>query len=159
VLTQAELHEVLSYDPETGEFHWLVKPSARVAEGSLAGNIGVKGYRYIGYKRKSYQAHRLAWLYVYGKFPAGDLDFKNCDTLDIRIENLREATKSQNAANSGARANKLKGAYWHEPDRKWTAGIQRNGKHIWLGNFDTEEEAHAAYCEAARKLDGEFFHE
>jgi len=158
MLTQAQLMDVLDYDPETGEFTWLIKPSPRVAQGSRAGVTSVKGYRYIKINRKSYQAHRLAWLYVYGKFPELDLDFINRDTLDNRIENLREATKAQNAFNSGSRRDgKLKGAYWHKRTKRWSAAIYLRGKHMWLGNFATEQEAHAAYCKAAKKHHGKFY--
>jgi len=158
MLTQAQLMDVLDYDPGTGEFTWLVKPSPRVAQGSRAGATSIRGCRYIKINHKSYLAHRLAWLYVYGHFPEMDLDFRNRDMLDTRIDNLREATKAQNAFNSGTRRpGKLKGAYWHKRSKRWAAAIYLRGRHLWLGFFGTEKEAHAAYCKAARKHHGEFY--
>jgi hypothetical protein len=153
-LTQDTLRDVLYYNPETGEFYWLVKPSSRTHIGQRAGCLGLKGYRYIKLDGKSYQEHRLLWLYVYGEWPKGDLDFVDRDPTNIRIENLREATKSQNGGNAvGRREGKLKGAFWHKRSERWCSML--NNK--WLGFFDTEEEAHAAYCEAAKKYFGEFF--
>lgn len=152
-LTQDTLRDVLYYNPKTGEFHWLVKPASRVHIGNRAGSRETeRGYWVIGIAGKLYKAHRLAWLYVYGVFPK-HLDHINRNPTDNRIKNLREATKLQNSGNSKTRRAGLKGAYWHKPDRKWTSAVA--GK--WLGNFNTEQEAHAAYCKAAKKVYGEFF--
>ena len=156
-LTQDTLQDVLDYDPKTGEFRWLVKPSARVAVGQRAGSLDAKGYRVIGLANKVYKAHRLAWLYVYGEWPVSDLDFINRDPACIRIKNLRPATKSQNGGNAKARKDGLKGAHFHKRSQRWQSSVNFNGKQFWLGYFDTEAEAHAAYCKAARKYYSEFF--
>lgn len=39
---------------------------------------------------------------------------------------------------------------------RFKAKICKNYKQIHIGTFDTKEEAHAAYCTAARELHGEF---
>jgi len=49
-----------------------------------------------------------------------------------------------------------KGASWHRTNRRWQARINVNRKQIYLGYYDTPEEAHAAYCAAAEKYHGEF---
>jgi hypothetical protein len=75
------------------------------------------------------------------------------------IENLRPATKSQNAANRGKTCNNtsgFKGVWWRRRYRKWQATIGVNGKRFYLGMFDTPEAAHAAYAAAAQRLHGEF---
>jgi hypothetical protein len=154
-LTQYTLKDILEYDFETGHFYWLVKPASRVHIGQRAGCIAKTGYRYIKINRKSYQEHRLLWLYVYGEWPKDDLDFIDRDPMNIRIENLREANKSLNGANSPAhRDDVLKGAYWHKKSKRWCSALGNK----WLGYFNTEEEAHEAYCVAAKKKFGEFFY-
>jgi len=157
-LTQDSLKDVLVYDPKTGVFIWLVKPSARVSLGQLAGSIDAKGYRVIKIAGKNHKAHRLAWLWVHGEWPKLDLDFINRNTDDNRIKNLREATKEQNGGNSKTRHDGLKGAYWHKREQVWFSAISIDGRQSFLGNFDTEKAAHQAYCEAAKKKFGKFFY-
>jgi hypothetical protein len=157
-LTQELLKTALHYDPKTGDFHWRVKPASRTHIGDLAGCIEPCGYRVIGMAGIGFKAHRLAWLYVYGEFPT-ELDHKNRNRADNRISNLREATRPQNAGNAICRREgRLKGAYWHKRDRRWASAIPIKGKSVWLGQYATEEEAHAAYCDAARKKYKEFFY-
>lgn len=151
------LKELLSYDPATGVFRWRVKPSRAVSIDDIAGSVDrTNGYRRIALDgKKNYKAHRLAWLYVTGEWPQGDLDHINLDKDDNRIANLREATGSQNCANQKAKRNGLKGAY-RLGQRWWQAVIVKHGKRFYLGCFATELEAHNVYSEAAKKVHGEF---
>ena len=73
MLTQERLKELLHYDPETGVFTWL-ESAGKKMNGRIAGTHASKNYISIGVSHKRYLAHRLAWLYVYGKFPDGILD-------------------------------------------------------------------------------------
>ena len=158
MLTRGRLKEVLDCDPEIGEFYWKEQPGSRSdLVGKRAGYNGPPGYRSIWIDGEGYLVHRLVWLYVHGKFPVDQIDHINMKRADNRIENLREATPSQNMQNKKARVG-LKGAQWNKRDRKWVAqAALDNRKTTYLGSFDTEEEAHAAYCEAAKKCYGEFF--
>lgn len=73
--------------------------------------------------------------------------------------NLRKATNSQNKCNSAAyKTSKsgVKGAYFSEKLNIWRSSIRSNGKLKHLGCFKTAEEAHAAYCIAAKEIHGEF---
>ena len=73
-LTQERLKELYSYNPETGEFTHLLSWGKR-KRGDVAGYVHpTKRYRYIRIEGKSYFAHRLAWLYVYGKWPEDQID-------------------------------------------------------------------------------------
>lgn len=102
--------------------------------------------------------HRVLMNAGHGEF----VDHANGDTLDNRRSNLRKCTKRQNQQNSRKRRtycgrptkNRLKGA--HPQGKRWSARIRIDGRYHYLGSFDTEESAHAAYCEAARAHHGEF---
>lgn len=147
----------LKYEPETGFFTWIASPANRVRTGSRAGSKSASGYRYIYVKGKAYSEHRLAWLYTQGCWPAGHIDHKNRILDDNRLENLREATRSQNQANRVAARNSKSGVKGvHRHGRKWVAHIQRDHTQVYLGTFETSGEASAAYQSAAHSLFGEF---
>lgn len=156
-LTADRLREVLTYDPETGVFRWKVRTSIRVTVGEVAGYLR-DGYRFITIDGRKYRAHRLAWLYMYGVWPA-ELDHVNGDRADNRISNLREATRTQNNANTPIRKNNtsgVKGVCWDKRKRKWMAQIRVRGVQRFLGYYETTEEAGEAYAAAAARYFGEF---
>lgn len=126
MITQEQLKLILNYDPETGEFNWLVKPRNRASIGGVAGHLRKNGYREISIKGKKYYAHRLAWLYMTGSWPKEHIDHINGNPSDNRFCNLREATRSQNMHNQGVCSNNTsgyKGVCWHKSNQKWEACI------------------------------------
>ena len=157
MITAEELREQLDYDPETGVFTRRVTMSNRIKIGDVAGSLSDEGYLRFRVGNKIYSAHRLAWLYVYGVWPMKDIDHVNGARNDNRIANLREATRAENVQNakkrSGARC-RLKGV--HMRKHRFCAQIKVNKKSVFLGIYDTEEEAHAAYVAAAEKEFGAF---
>ncbi len=88
------------------------------------------------------------------------VDHINGDKLDNRKSNLRVCTASQNKMNIGARKhNKLGLKGVSRPSNGsygYVANICRDGKQVRVGRFQTKEEAHAAYVNAAIELHGEF---
>lgn len=89
----------------------------------------------------------------------GMTDHWDRDTTNNRIDNLRPATHGQNRANSGASKNNVsgfKGVGCTNTPNRWTAQININGYPVYLGRFDSPEEANAAYCKAAKLQHKEF---
>lgn len=158
-LTQERLRALLHYDPETGVFV-RIKGVRGFARGSNAGTFHVSsGYVYIGVDRRSYRAHRLAYLYMTGEWPADVIDHVNGRRDDNRWDNIRDATRSQNNANAARRANNssgAKGVSWDGPNKRWRAYIVEGGKQKHLGRFEDFEAARQAYADAARETFGEF---
>jgi hypothetical protein len=157
-LTVSQLREALTYDSETGCFTWLT-PRGKAKAGSTAGTIVGNGYRHITVFGRQLLAHRLAWLYVHGRWPAAQIDHINGNRDDNRITNLREAIPSQNSHNSKlpvTNTSGFKGVSWHVRHRKWIASIRLESKLRYLGSFDNVEDAARAYAEASKKLHGEF---
>lgn len=149
----SEIKKMLSYDAETGKFSWRVSPCGPVAAGKETGYVGKDGYVSIGFGRKVYKAHRLAWAIHYGEVPPKYLDHINGNRSDNRIVNLRPATRAQNAQNlhrpyKNNKSSGILGVYWHSQCNRWQSRIQLNGKPKHLGLFDTKEEAAAAYAKA-----------
>lgn len=159
-LTQGRLREVLKYDPYTGEFRWLVALSPKGLAGAIAGTILKNGYRHIQIDGTQYLAHRLVWLYVYGRWPEADVDHEDKDRDGNWLNNLREATRSQNCANIRRHrdsASPMKGVHLSANRlNPWRAQIKVRGALKRLGYFPTPEAAHAAYCEAAAQAFGAF---
>lgn len=152
MITQSELKDILHYDQGTGVFTWI-------KNSIVAGTVEKKGYIAIKINRKSYKAHRLAWLYIYGNFPKEQIDHLNGIKNDNCINNLREATASENMLNRKQFKNssaEFKGISFHKKQQKWTAKIQINKQRIWLGSFYSASEAAIAYKNAAIKLHGNF---
>lgn len=148
MLTQEELKSLLSYDPETGEFTWLVNKGSRAQANNKVGKpCKTHGYVFIRINKKLYRAHHLAWLYFYGVYPSLDIDHINQIKHDNRLCNLREVSRSVNNYNT----NKRKG-YCKRND-KYRSYINVNGKQKHLGTFNTEEEAKEAYEQAKSSLD------
>lgn len=157
-ITQAELKEWLSYNPETGHFTWI-KPYKKRSVGKQAGNLNKRlGYVQIRLHKKLYYAHRLAWLYMTGEWPKDEVDHRMGNRADNRWSELRAATHAQNGSNlstSGRGKNKYKGV--HVAQGKYIqARIMKHGKFHYLGTFQTEEEAAEAYRKAAKEMFGEF---
>ena len=90
---------------------------------------------------------------------AAQVDHIDMNPANNRRSNLRECSHNENLWNSGARkcsTSGLKGAFYERTTYKWRARISANGKRVSLGYFDTPEEAHEAYCLAAKEMHGEF---
>lgn len=157
MITQEMLKELLRYEPETGRFYWRVDRPAGVKAGDPSGYKHRSGYIVVGAQGKKYLAHRLAWFYENGEWPKNQIDHVNLIKDDNRIANLREATQEENSFNRAKKRRGLKGATRHKKAGKWQAAIKLNKKNVHLGLFDSELDAHVAYCDAARKLHGEFW--
>ena len=157
-LTVDRLRAALNYDPSTGVFHFRF-PRGNRSAGTVAGSPNNCGYILLTIDGQKYHAHRLAWLYVHGEWPTNQIDHIDRDPSNNRLNNLREATQSQNNRNGGLRKNNtsgLKGAYFFKRDQLWMAAIRVNGRQLHIGYFDTKEKAHAAYIAAARIHAGQF---
>jgi len=116
-LTAARLRELLHYDPDTGVFTRLVKTCNSLPINHPVGSIDRHGYYRTKIEYKTYSLHRLAWLYVYGSFPANHIDHINGRKTDNRICNLRNVTQAENIQNQreaqkGTRSGLL-GTYWN----------------------------------------------
>ena len=157
-MNQALLKKLLHYDPETGVFVWIVHKSSHALNGAIAGIVRKSGYVEFDINRKRYRAHRLAWLYMTGKWPTNQIDHKNGDRTDNRWENLRDVTplinsQNQSKARSDSRSG-LPGAFLrvYGGRTRYYSLIQTKGRFHYLGTFPTAEAASEAYLLAKKKL-------
>tara|TARA_R110002020_G_scaffold453680_1_gene668701 strand:+ start:407 stop:868 length:462 start_codon:yes stop_codon:yes gene_type:complete len=112
-----------------------------------------KKYKSVKINYKDYGLHRLVYKYhnpnwdIYNTSPNNFIDHIDRDTNNNKIENLRIATARQNCFNRGA-----KGYTYRKKVNKYEASIKINGKSIYLGRYNTKEEAHNKYLEALNSL-------
>lgn len=148
-MKQNELKSKLTYCPDSGIF-------TKKKNGKIVGAKHRSGSIEISINRKKYQAHRLAWLYVYGKFPNNSIDHINHIRDDNRIVNLRDVTTTENNRNMSRRKDNtsgVTGVVWNKLEKRWKAQISINGNTIGLGTFvlfsqavDARKNAEIFYC-------------
>lgn len=172
--TQEYLKEAFDYDPETGLLTWKERPQSHFPTiasyksfnkrfiGKPAGTRHCEGYRAISLGASvRILVHRLIVKWVTGNDPHGyDIDHINGDRSDNRWENLRVVSRTQNSRNQkrriGHNTTGYKGVHYYKARNKFTANIRINGKAKCIGYFETAEQAHEAYCAAAREHFGEY---
>ena len=150
-ITAERLLELLVYNPDTGIFVWR-KNRPGCTAGARAGAYNDNGYLRIQIDGRIYAAHRLAWLYMHGVWPADQLDHRNLCKADNRIANLREVTNSQNQQNTNLRANNtsgFRGVWFCKKRGLWEAKIVLHNKRHRLGYYATAEAASRVYEDAA----------
>ena len=152
------LKALVTYCPDTGIFYRLIKASQRSPAGSIVGGKDAYGYICGRIDGKTHKLHRLAWFYMTGEWPPEQIDHINGDRADNRWCNLRLANHAQNARNAKRRNDNTSGYKGVTRAKgKWAAQIYRGpGKSQHIGYFNTPEEAHEAYCEAAKNHFGPF---
>lgn len=153
---QNDMHKYFNYDPETGIFTNKINRGPNALKDAVTGSLDAYGYYTIGFKGRNHKAHRLAWLYVTGEWPKGDIDHINGAKGDNRFCNLRVVTRSQNVANAGAQINNYLGVRGIYPDRNsFRAEITRDGIRYRIGWFKSIGEAVEARRLKLMELDDE----
>lgn len=152
-LSFEEVFKLFTY--KKGDLYWI-------ASGKKAGWTEKRHNRFyvrIAYKKKRYYGHRITFMLLKGEAPK-IIDHINGNGLDNRIENLREASHTENILNSSKRKNtssKHKGVVLTKG--RWVARITVKRKQINLGTFLTEKEAFQARSKAVKENYSHFYKE
>jgi len=153
-LTQISLKEWLYYSPTTGIFTWLIRDpifyttlaAAKSRNTRFAGlpagynhkTHSGKTYITIEIMNAPYQAHRLAYLYMLGRWPIDQIDHADGNGLNNIWSNLSDATSLDNARNQRLRKDNTSshsGVTYKVKQNLWVARIGVNKKRIHLGYF------------------------
>ncbi len=155
-ITAERLRELLNYDAETGVFtNRTHRSHSRMPAGAVAGSVISTGYLRVVIDAKAHLCHRLAWLYVYGRWPDNSIDHINGIRSDNRISNLRDVPHSVNMQNGVARGTKYgypgimysKGSYFGK--------VKVQGRRIYTKAYPTPELAHRGWLELKSELHAE----
>ncbi len=146
-ISAERLRQAFEYNPETGEFTRKFCNRRRYNKQGKVGHLSSAGYVQMYFDGVNTRAHRLAWLYVYGQHPVGQIDHINGNKADNRICNLRDvsgAINMQNRDRSPAE-NKTGATGVSHFKGGFRVEIDSNGSRFHLGIYETIEEAKAAY--------------
>lgn len=143
-----ELRSTFTYNPQTGELFRQHKPGQTKFNtrycSAPTGTVMNLGYLFVSTKSQMLLAHRVAWALYYGRWPKMELDHIDRDRLNNKIDNLREVTRLENMQNISRPY--AQGVTFKKNDKSpWKAQIRVDGKKRWIGSFNTEAEAAAAY--------------
>lgn len=114
----------------------------------------ISGYKQIGIKikglkQKTVQVHQLVAAAFLGyKFQGHKMVVDHIDSnhLNNNLNNLKIVTQRENASKERSIKSGLPtGFYFNKQNNKYIAQIQINEKRIYLGSFNTPEEASNAY--------------
>lgn len=145
-VTHERLVHLITYDPNTGIFMWNKSHEC-------AGSIDNKGYCRISIDRVRYKAHRLAWFYVTGKWPIGQIDHIDCDKLNNKFDNLRDVPQTINMYNKkrAHRNNSCGFLGVSASGSKYVARLRTQDGLLYLGTFDSPSAAHLAYLQSKKE--------
>ncbi|QIO01359.1 homing endonuclease [Salmonella phage bobsandoy] len=140
MITQQRLKELLIYDPDSGHFINRVSRGRGGKIGAIAGSPDKDGYIIIGIDRKSYKAHRLAFLYMEGYMPT-EVDHDNIIPYDNKWSNLKDSSHSENMKNRNPYSKSgYRGVTWNKVKKKWQVQVCRSdGSTVYGGLFPYEE--------------------
>jgi len=144
LITQSQLKSLLHYNQDTGLFTWLnnIKHHGKT-KGKIAGYTNPLGYTLISIKGKTYHAHRLAWLYIYGEIP-NIIDHIDHNPTNNKIDNLRNTDTRGNMKNCSMNIKNTSGftgVHFDKQYGKWRAMIRVNSKKVSLYSGNSKEDA------------------
>lgn len=165
------LHELLSYDSETGAFFWKYRhlkycPSetqqkrwnTRYANKKAdSARDKLRGYRKLCILGQTYAAHRVAWAMHYGEWPGCVIDHIDGNPANNEIANLRAVDHVINARNRAVTDSNqcgIMGVRWDGKREKWRVSVSTDkAKNQHIGFYDELLHAQIA-AQAAYKAAG-----
>ncbi len=161
------LRNLIDYDPETGRMVWKSRPremfksdknwkwwNTRYAGTEAASSLATYGHRQLKINDRSYAGHRVAWAIHHGEWP-NIIDHINGKPADNRICNLRNVTMMENQRNQRMHVTNTSGVCgvsWSKLRCKWIAQIRLYDRSIYLGAYDSMDEAVIARSAANKVL-------
>lgn len=163
ILPIKTLHKLLVCDAEEGKLYWRTRDVSLFKRDSDCASWNIKyaekrafktrsnGYRTGVIFDKHYSAHRVIFAMHHDKWPYF-IDHINHDRADNRINNLRDASPSENQKNTKMQTNNTSGYTGVIMERGlWCARITVDGAFKNLGRYKKLEDAISARKKAEKK--------
>lgn len=131
------------FDYQNGKLFWKYSAAKRTCIGDLAGCSNGNGYLRVVINYKHYYVHRIIFLMHHGYLPKF-IDHIDGNRNNNKVENLREATHSENARNQKTPVNNSSGyknVFWHKTKKSWVVCISLNNKLHHFGNYQNLTDA------------------
>jgi len=157
-ITRDMIEQAYTYDPKTGAFTRNFSEGGEKA-GAQAGCVNTQGYISLGYRKKHLLAHRVAYLFMEGKWPEKEVDHIDGDRKNNKWANLREATGSENGFNTRLRKDNktgVKGIRIYNNGTQYVSYIRAHHKTHYIGCYRDLKAAEKATREARQELHREF---
>ena len=153
------LHDNFDYHCD-GYFIRKITRGRSSAGTKVQGKLEKNGYYRVNINYSAFLLHRLIWKWHHGTEPKF-IDHKDKNRTNCRVENLREASKNENARNQVLPSNNTSGFYcirWHEYNGcagKWKVRLSHDGS-TTSASFQCIKRAVEWYCKKAEELHGDF---
>ena len=155
-LTQDHLKSLFDY--KDGDLYWKISRNNNIKVGQVVGMLRPDGYKRVNINKKNYYLHRLIFIYHNG-FITDEIDHIDNNRLNNRIENLRVATRIQNMLNckiNSRNTTGIKGITFDKEKSKFRPYLSVNKKRMYLGCFDSLDDANTELQKARIKYHGSF---
>ena len=144
-----ELQQAFDYDPVTGIFRAKYARSNK-RKGDILGSPNNEGYKSMKFHGRLLKCSRVAWFLMTGNDPMERcVDNIDRNPFNNAFSNLRLATNAQNQGNKSGRG-------WSKKGSRYQARIRLDGTNVWLGCYETPEEAQEVYIAKHIEIHGEF---
>ena len=153
--TAERLRELFDYAPETGLLIRRIRTANRTNPGDVVGAPSGNGYLKVTIDGdKGHYVHRVIWCHVTGAWPNHNIDHIDGDQSNNRFENLRDVKQRANVENiqRAKKHNKIGILGVRFTKNRYEARITVDREQIYIGRFDSAQEAHEAYVAKKREL-------
>lgn len=126
--------------------------------GQRVGYMHKTGYWVCNYKGKTTKVHRMIFLMLKGYLPQ-EIDHIDQDRANNKIENMREASRSENQFNKSIQKTSksgFRGVSWHRGSQAWVVRVIKHGATVYQSYFKDLELAGLVAQEARAKFYGDF---
>jgi hypothetical protein len=154
-LLLGQLNDLFEYKDKN--LYWKNPPNKKNA-GKVAGFDSGNGYKRVEIAGKQYFVHRIVF-YMNHKYLPKTIDHIDGNGTNNAIENLREATNSQNMMNSLFKKKTFSGCRnvsYNKARQKWCVYIKVQNKPIFYGSYKDLELADLVAQEARDLHFGQF---